>query len=223
MRHTLPATTAALLALSPAPLLAQDAAPAEPVAPTPTRLRVLVTPEDATISIADDPVGKGTAELSLLPGTHVVRVTREGYTSQTETILLAEDNPSDIILRIHLSKTPAPPPAVSGRTGGVVESLGDSTTLAGGVGLGLGIGLIATSVALATSSAPAPACSPSTPITCGDRDNLAGWSALTGATGGVLLAAGASLLVWDALAGSPASVSLAPQPGGAHASLRWRF
>ncbi len=79
MRHAL-SLLLPRVALAPTPLLAQEPV-ADPVAPKPTRLRVLVTPEDAIISIADDPVGKGSAELSLRPGTHVIRVVREGYTT----------------------------------------------------------------------------------------------------------------------------------------------
>ena len=210
-----------ILLTTPSLALAQDTPTPTRAAPSTTRLRVLVTPEDATISIAGDVVGSGSAELSLLPGTHTVRIEREGYTSKIETIMLAEDNPGDIILRVHLSRTPPTPVISTGRSGGLVDSLGDARPLTGAVGLG--IGLVAASIAIAASSAPSPSCTVGTPETCNDRDNIAGWSTVTGVAGGLLLAGGVSLLVWDAIAGSPASLSVTPTSSGAAASLRFKF
>lgn len=168
-----------------------------------------VTPTDAKIYQGETLLGQGSATLALEPGEYMVRFERAGYTTLNQVLLLKGDGSLPALLvQVHMSRN-APEREVVGRTGGLVEDMGEVTrSRVGWAGLGVGLGLIATSVYLGMESGVPEGCSSATPARC-DGASSAAPAITAGAFGGALLLGGLGLLVWDSLAGTTPEASSA--------------
>ena len=201
----------------PTPDTAPPAENAEPLPPQKSRVTIAVSPGDATLMMGETSVKPGST-LELSQGTYEFTVSKEGYKTRIETVVIGEGAPR-VIMSVNLSKTD-PDTLMVGRTGGLVENLGEARRPVGWSALIVGVGLTATGIALAATSGVPESCSQLDPEPCGDARDLAGWSVFTGALGGALTAGGLGLLIWDSLAGSPASSS--EESASARRSLRLR-
>lgn len=199
-----------------------------PSAPVEVKVELRVTPKDAKIYRDDQLLGAGQATLMLSAGTHTVRFEREGYTTLTQEIKLAgDDTIPALIVQVHMSRV-EPERVIAGRTGGLVEGMGDARKTAGWAGFAVGMGLIATSVYLGLDSGVPEGCTAATPATCDNAASSAP-AIVAGSFGGALLLGGIGLLVWDSLAGAEPAQSAAPRitpavgQGSAGIMLDWRF
>lgn len=187
-----------------------------------------VTPADAKIYQGEALLGQGSATLTLEPGEYTVRFERAGYTTLNQVLSLKGDGSlPTLLVQVHMSRN-APEREVVGRTGGLVEDMGDATRRrVGWAGLAVGLGLIGTSVYLGMESGVPEGCSSSTPARC-DAASSAAPAITVGAFGGALLLGGLGLLVWDSLAGTPpeaSSARVAPMigPDGAGVVFGYSF
>ena len=177
-----------------------------PLPPQKSKLTIAASPSDATIMMNQNPTPiRAGSTLELEPGTYEFTVTREGYKTRIETVVIGEGAPR-VIMSVNLSKTD-PDTLLLGRTGGLVDNLGEARKPIGWSSLVVGVGLTATGITLAALSGVPDSCSQLDPAPCGDARDLAGVSMATGALGGALVAGGLGLLIWDSLAGQPASDS----------------
>jgi|GEM_PF-3994306 len=209
------AAPSAAFAQAPVQETPPPAETAETLAPQKSRVTIAVSPGDATLMMGDTPVKPGST-LELEPGTYEFTASKEGYKTRIETVVIGEGAPR-VIMSVNLSRTD-PDTLLLGRTGGLVENLGEARKPVGWSALIVGVGLTATGIALAATSGVPESCSQLDPEPCGDARDLAGWSVFTGALGGALTAGGLGLLIWDSLAGAPASSTDA----SARRSLRLR-
>lgn len=176
--------------------------------PAKITVELRVTPTDARIYQGQTLLGQGSATLTLEPGEHTVRFEREGYTTLNQAISLTGDGSlPTLLVQVHMSRN-APEREVVGRTGGLIEDMGEVTRQrVGWAGLAVGLGLIGASVYLGMESGVPDGCTSATPARC-DAASSAAPAITVGAFGGALLLGGLGLLVWDSLAGTqPASAS----------------
>ena len=195
----IPATLLLLTLLaSPPDALAQQ----EPVVARSGTLTLTASPQDATITRDGAPVQNG-AQLTLPPGTHTFEVRREGYKTRIETVIMGEGSPS-VILSVNLSRAD-PDTLRVGRTGGVIQDMGEARRPVGWASLVGGSALLATGIFLAARSGVPEECSQLMPQSCKDARDFAGWAVFTASAGGLLTASGLGLLIWDSLAGEEAA------------------
>jgi hypothetical protein len=232
--HSLVLSAVFFMSWSPVAYAQQADQPEEPprqlpASPAQIKVELRVTPADARLSMDGEPLGTGGATLMLAPGAYSVRVEREGYTTLNQEIVLRGDETIPaLIIQVHMSRN-APEREVVGRTGGLVEGMGDARAKVGWAGLAVGIGLIATSVYLGLEGGVPDGCSSTTPAACDDPSSNAP-AIIAGGFGGALVLGGLGLLVWDSLAGtSPDQRAAVPRvspalgQGSAGLLLDWRF
>lgn len=175
--------------------------------PQTVRLRVSVVPAETEIYLGDALVGQGDATIPVGAGRHELRFSREGYRGLQETILVNENSPESILLRVHLSETPAAPSVVQGGGDGPIDRMGaDSRTLWGWVGVGSGAALLTTGIVLAAIDGDST-CDGIPYSRCPEIRSTAGGAVVTSVLGGVLLASGVGLLTWELLSGNSSSSS----------------
>ncbi len=175
--------------------------------PQSVRLRVSVVPADTNIYLADALVGQGDATIPVGAGRHEVRFAREGFRGLTETILVNENSPESILVRVHLSETPAAPSVVQGGGDGPVDRMGsDGRTLWGWVGVGSGAALLTTGIVLAVIDGDST-CDGIPYSRCPEIRSTSGGAVVTSLLGGALLTAGVGLLTWELLSGNSSDSS----------------
>lgn len=164
------------------------------------RLRISVVPVDTDIYLGGVLVGQGDSTIPVGSGRHELRFAREGYRGLQEAILVNENSPKSILLRVHLSETPPAPQLVQGGGDGAVDRLGEDRKLWGWIGVGSGAALLTTGIILASMDGDST-CSDRPYARCPEVRATAGGAVVTSLLGGALLASGAGLLTWEWLSG----------------------
>lgn len=164
------------------------------------RLRISVVPLDTEIYLGGVLVGQGDSTIPVSSGRHELRFAREGYRGLRETILVNENSPKSILLRVHLSETPPAPQPVQVGGDGAIDRLGEDRKLWGWIGVGSGAALLTTGIILASIDGDST-CSDRPYARCPEVRATAGGAVVTSLLGGVLLASGAGLLTWEWLSG----------------------
>ncbi len=165
------------------------------------RLRVVVTGSPAGVLVkTDDKEISGTAlgeAFPADPGLHQVQVSAPGCRPETRSVTLEEGKTA--VLEIALQATPAPPPEHA--TSGWSRPAGIALTTLGAVGLGVGAATGILSLGKVHTIETLPGCTSGPP--CSTRDGgdsssaktLGNVSTASFVVGGVLAAAGVTLLV----------------------------
>lgn len=167
------------------------------------RLWISVVPEDTRIFVDEEPVGEGSAEVDLAEGSYEVRFSHDTHRGLRERVIISENSPEAMFLRIHLSKPEGfQDTTLMTRGDGLVDHIEPNRRMLGGVFLGAGGAVVIAGYVVGGLHGRAT-CPGETPISrCEDLYNTAGLSTGLTVLGGAAVAAGGVLLAWPLLAGS---------------------
>ena len=184
------------------------------------QVTVLSTPNGATVTIDNSPLGVTPLTVELSPGVHTVSLTLRGYTDASNQFTLAASTPLDLPVALKLAPVQAAAPAQNrGRRFGVAPYV---TLGVGAVLLG-----VAGAYELSRRSAQSSAKSDLTQLDY-ERDVNAMNSRQSTARvflglGGAVAVAGAALLVFNTRLGPDSRASISGSPGGGSLLLEHRF
>ncbi len=176
----------------------------DPEAEGKIEVRITVIPQDTRIFLDDTPVGEGTVEIPLDPGTYELRFSHDTHHGLRETIIVSESSPPLLFLRVHLSRGAGAPAPAAPRSGGMVDRLEPNRKILGWTAIGVGVMVTATSF-FVSSLHGQPNCSGGTFAQCPEVYNTAALGTSLTILGSASLATGGLLLAWHWLAGSSSS------------------
>jgi tetratricopeptide (TPR) repeat protein len=207
------------------------------------QLSVMSTPEGATVSVDDRPVGVTPWTGDLLPGRHRVELSLRGFEENTLEVELAAHRSQDVSVALVArpdSSGAAPPstPVAATTAAGPSPSREDRTDESGGLGIWpwvtLGAGGVALGGALTfellRQGSESDAKGDDTQVGYKEKldqmESQQTMARILAGVGGGLVIAGGVLLVLDLGSSKKkpaASLSVTPTPGGAFAAARGRF